>query len=275
MLIGHRLQHVHAVFNVDSLATCGDDGLVASAEACTAGCVSTPVAHCTHVVPRYMPTACDLAAVDSQLTVSNTATFDTNLDSNCNGGIVSQVAAPSICVVHYGTISIASGFGLKVTGNRVLAMIADRDLSIAGMLDVSADANTNGPGGGATLSGASVFQSAGGGGAGFHTAGAPGGSPTADGGGGAGGILGINPATLAVIQGGPQSGDTVNGVKSGGGGGGVTLVSCHGTVDVSGLIDAGGGGASRVLVPGKPGRRDGWWRRGLCGHSEPRRSDQW
>ncbi|MBA3462246.1 MAG: hypothetical protein H0T46_19955 [Deltaproteobacteria bacterium] len=195
---------------------------------------------------------CETPASALSFEVTNSGSIDTSLDSTCNGGIVPQPGAPSLCVLRYGRINVPAGITLKIVGTRPVALIADVDLNISGILDVSADGLSNGPGGGAALSGESTFRDIGGGGAGFQTAGANGGNATTDGGGGLGGAIGLNPATLAAFFGGPQSGATPGRVTGGGGGGGLALVSCRGTVMVEGIIDAGGGGGAagfHLVIP--------------------------
>src|SRR5262245_17783370 len=72
---------------------CGADGLPASQDTCAIGCVdgnATTPAHCAYLEPRYLPDICDAVATDLDLTISNVVTFDTGLDTNCNGGVVTQ-----------------------------------------------------------------------------------------------------------------------------------------------------------------------------------------
>jgi len=224
------------------LERCGSSGTVEHSETCKLACSTTGVAHCEHLVPRYAPDICDADATTADYTLTSSGTVDTSLDNNCNGGVISQTGGPALCVLHYGTVSIPMGKTLKVTGTRSFALVADHDLMVAGVIDVSADRGTNGPGGGATLSGASFYLTTAGGGAGFHTAGGNGGNATTDGGGGMGGMAMQNPSALVALTGGPQSGATSGGIKGGGGGGSLALVSCRGTVTVTGVLDAGGGG---------------------------------
>ncbi|MCW5802271.1 MAG: hypothetical protein KIT31_07780 [Deltaproteobacteria bacterium] len=244
----------------DILRTCNAAGALAN-ETCTAGCISSPTPHCAHIIPRYLPDVCDTPAPSPELVISSSGTFDTSLDLNCNGGIIQQVGGPEICVVHYGTITIEPGSELQVvgrdssggiTGGRAIAFVADRDLSVAGILDIAArrgdllNASTSsGPGGGFTGSGGGVAidgSARAGGGAGFRTAGGAGGSTTTDGGAMNAGAASVDPITSAILVGGPHN--------SGGGGGAMTLVACRGALNVSGVIAAGGGGGIGGLVLG-------------------------
>jgi hypothetical protein len=135
---------------------CGQDGKLAVAEQCTLDCVDAPAPHCAYIQPRYVPDVCDTPAPLSALTVTSSGTLDPNLDSNCTGGVIAQTGGPSICVVHYSTITINAGQTLTVAGyaqagiGRAVALVEDGDLTVTGILDVSAHGFTNGPGGGET-----------------------------------------------------------------------------------------------------------------------------
>jgi hypothetical protein len=216
---------------------CGSDGSPTTFDACAMSCVDAPAPHCSFVTPRYIPSACDTAASDD-LDLASDATLGTDLDSSCTGGIVTQTAAPDICIVRNKTITIESGVALKATGARILALVADDTLAIHGTLDASADGRTPGPGGGSQASGGLPGVSNAGGGAGFKTAGGAGSTSTTDGGAANGGAVETDPAQLAVMVGGPSAG------AGGGGGGGVLLVACRGGVTVDGVVDIGGGGGA-------------------------------
>lgn len=226
----------------DALKTCGPDGRVASSEECALGCVDSPAPHCRYIEPRYLPSICDASATIASLVISSSGALDTNLSTTCNGGVVQQTGGPEICVMRYGTIQIESGVSIVATGARALALVSDRDLSIGGMLDVSAEGFASGPGGGTTRSGGNPSNPNGAGGAGFKTAGGSGGSATMNGGAANGGVTAPDPAVLTVLIGGPQSGPEA--LFVGGGGGAATLASCRGAVVVSGEIHAGGGGGA-------------------------------
>lgn len=243
--------------NGDMLLTCGSDGRATSSEACSMGCEEGPTPHCAHIVPRYLPDVCDVPAPTGSLVISTSSTFDTGLDSNCNGGVVPQTAAPSICVVRYSDFTIAAGVTLTAIsgtdlfagGGRPLAIVADGALNIHGVLDVSGTYSASGPGGGTVQAGGMVTSTTAQGGAGFKTAGAPGGSSTAAGGAMNGGAAATNPALLNALIGGHRS--------SGGGGGAVMLVSCRANVSVTGMVDAGGGGGLAFLSSGGGGGAGG------------------
>ena len=211
-------------------------------ETCAQGCIDTPAPHCAYLEPRYLPEICDMPATSS-LTIDQSGTLDTDLDTNCNGGVVTQAGGPAICVLHYSTITIGAAATLKVASSqnqnmagtgRALALVADDMLDVDGMLDLSADGYVSGPGGGNAFSGGTINAPNGGGGAGSKTDGGAGGSATADGGAANGGASTTDPGALTALLGGSKA--------TGGGGGAATLISCHGRVSVTGLIDAGGGG---------------------------------
>lgn len=233
--------------SVNKIDHCGSDGLLIGQDTCSIGCIATPVAHCAYIEPRYLPNACDALASMPTFTVTGSGNFDTNLDNNCTGGLVAQAGGPTICVVRYGSIQIAQFATLTVSGGRVLALVADTGVSVDGVLDISANGRTNGPGGGGVISGAKADFSTGGGGAGFMTAGGAGGSMDADGGGGVGGGSATDPSLLTVLVGGTRpansGGPFSDGTAfSGGAGGAATLIACRGSVSIHGIVDAGGGG---------------------------------
>lgn len=277
----------------DQALTCTANGSDYELDDCTLGCAIGPSPHCMLLQPKYVPNICATPATDAQLAFgsgSGSSFFDPNVDANCNGGILPQAGTGELCVVHYGTISIGSDAALTILGcagsdcdavgsARAIALVADDALSVDGEIDVNGHMGVNGPGGGAIMSGGvkqfndgSNDASSGGGGAGGATAGAPGGDGTTNGtgttGGGApGGDAMSSPSALDVLVGGASSyrevgvvgGDT----NFGGGGGALTLISCRGTVSVSGTIDAGGGGGAGgwafigIPVPGWGGGAGG------------------
>jgi hypothetical protein len=219
---------------------CDANGLPAQSEQCNFGCIDAPTAHCAYLEPKYLPSICDEPAA-TDLSLATAVTFDTSLDTNCNGGVVTQSDGPPICVARYRTINLKPAAVVTVTGARALALVADELLAVEGTLDISATQHANGPGGGTVVSGGPSGPF-GGGGAGMKTAGAAGGNGTQPGGAANGGAQAPNPATLAVLVGGRSAATIAN--TGGGGGGAATLIACRGEVAVSGVIDAGGGGGT-------------------------------
>lgn len=258
--------------------TCSADGRGYEVSACDLGCADAPSPHCKYLQPKYLPSVCDDAAAADSLLIDSSGSLDPNVDTTCTGGVISQGAA-DLCVVRAKTITIGASstltiVGSKLTNGRSIAFVADETLDVLGTLDVSGGTGTNGPGGGTFASGGQpsantmTGQTFAGGGAGGAAAGGAGGLKTSTGGvnGGAtnGGAATMNPALLASFVGGASSfrlGDSPDAPDPsfGGGGGGLLLVSCHGTVNVSGTINAGGGGGDGgfIYLLGFPGRGGG------------------
>ena len=240
----------------DRALTCNTAGdnyeLVECQYGCSAeanGCKACDAPECEkHIIPKYVPDACNQLTTAGALSISASTTFDTGNALNCTTTIT-QVDGPEICVLRHGTINIDRNQTLTVIGSRALALVADRDISIDGEIDARARfdgvSNNNGPGGGTRKSGTSVNVA--GGGAGYRTAGGSGGTTT-NGGAANGGAVGPSPASSTVLLGGAQPVAAANGGLPGGGGGALTLISCRGKVSVSGLVDVngGGGGAGRL-----------------------------
>lgn len=229
-----------------SLELCGNDGAPETSTVCDLGCVSEPTAHCAHLEPKFIPNACDDdASEDLEPTAS--LTLDTSLNSNCTGGVIAQSGGPEICVARYRMISIGRNVDITVTGSRVLALVSDEALEVEGVLDVSANGRTNGPGAVLVPANDGGGGRIGGGGAGFKTPGGHGGDGNSNGGAANGGAAVGGPAVSTIITGGFRAGTTFGGNQGGGGGGAVLLISCRGRVAVSGLIDAGGGGGAGAM----------------------------
>lgn len=227
---------------------CGTDSKIAQRETCAAGCVTDALgSHCQYIDPAWLGGICDKPSTIIS-TMSNT--LDVDNDAACTGGVV--VADTTFCVVRAKTIDIGS---LKVTGRRAVAFVADDTLTVSGTLDVSADGTTSGPG--ATYVGEGVSTTAasylGAGGAGFTQVGGTGGANDNGSVAGQPGGATHDRSPSQPFRGGAKGGDSLcqsgnafcfNGVDSygGGGGGAALLISCRGTVKVTGIVDAGGGG---------------------------------
>jgi hypothetical protein len=148
---------------------------------------------------------------------------------------VAQAGGPEICVVHAGTITIASGATLTATGARALALVADEQAQIDGVLDANGRSG-NAAAGGTRVSGTTSNNTVSGGGAGYRTYGGAGAAASGDGLALNGGPALQNPSLITDLLGGPRT-DAYNN-----GGGAVTIVSCRGEVSIAGIIDVGGGG---------------------------------
>lgn len=239
-----------------NLEVCTNMGTWVADSTCAAGCKtdSATAAHCKYLSPQFIPNACDTPAT-ADLTVNTAVTFDTTNPTTCNGGTIAQTSPdPGICVVHFRNITITSTGSITTkTGTNPtdvvpsLALVADETLTIAGAVDVGAKGSLNGPGGGATVTGA---------GTGAHPLGSGGTIVVGSGAGafkvgGEGCDTSTSPTTYTV-GGVAQSTHPINqtslhggssaGGGGGGGGGAVTVVACRGALNVSGTINAGGGG---------------------------------
>ncbi|HEX4452815.1 MAG TPA: hypothetical protein VH143_18195, partial [Kofleriaceae bacterium] len=267
--------------------TCNATGTGYDLDSCALGCSNTGSAHCAYLQPTYLPDACDVAAQGSAIAFSGSGSFDPNLDSNCTA-IVPQPGAAEVCIVHYGAIEVGSDAVVTVVGKfgggRAVAFIADGDLTVDGVIDAGGHVGTSGPGGGTFTSGAlpqdypsdTPPQYDAGGGAGGASVGGAGGENIGqdagsgvDGGAVNGGLATMNPASLAALVGGASSPlananptDATN-QSIGGGGGGLELVSCHGTTTIRGTLTAGGGGGGGgvavgfIILPGFGGGAGG------------------
>lgn len=215
---------------------CDTDGC----KACTPGAPGCAA----HIIPKYLPAACDRPALAGELKVEADTMLSTDDDSTCNGGVASQPEGSEICVIRYASIVVARNRSLTIRGSRAVALVADEAMTVDGVLDISADWTVDGPGGGLSVSGGTGTPPVGSGGAGFKTSGGAGGTNTS---GGAlnGGPASPDPAQLSILVGGPHGTNKgPYGSIGGGAGGAATLISCKGSVSIPGLIDAGGGGGS-------------------------------
>ncbi len=240
--------------DLSALDRCGSNGLVAESTTCAAGCIAGSPAldddRCGHIEPAWIPDVCDAHATTPTATL--TGTLDVQQDAACTGG-VRDVNGTMFCIVRAASIAIGD---LKVSGTRAIAFVADDELKVTGILDVSADGATGGPGAGGIGAGAATINSSykGGGGAGFaQMGGAGGGNDTGSDSGMAGGPITDRLTTTRFIGGASTTSALCGGAVAclnsidfpgGGGGGGALLIACRGTVKVTGTVDAGGGGGT-------------------------------
>lgn len=213
-------------------------------------CDTTKPAHCCELRPVNAETigVPEMTGAD----VDFDGTFDTDADcaaGSALGECAAVTAAPlDICVCRADSVRLGN---VRITGSRPLALLAWDSIAVEGTVDLSADGEESGPGAFGDYdeeAGADVGAAGG-----SH---ATGGGP----GGGAGGNLGASPKpgagspTGEPLRGGMRGQSTCQ--VSGGGGGGALQLASRGSVTVSGVIDAGGGGA--------PG---GWFTDGCLGGS--------
>jgi hypothetical protein len=231
-----------------SVHTCGADGLSESVEACAAGCNNDGA--CNHIVPVWIPDACDVPAAVAQrkllgsIDTANATLCDRIVQQKTPAG---AILGPEICIVAARALEIGD---LKVIGPRAIAFVGD-EVSVTGLLDVTADGTRSGPG--VYVSNGQFDTTYGGGGAGFRQPGAPGGGNEFGANARQGGPI-RNPLAESAFSGGTRPGDDT-GITAfddpvvGGAGGGALIVACRGTASVTptGNIDAGGGGGMRGL----------------------------
>lgn len=203
-------------------------GPCSSDEECPSGYCSLTTQRCEggSVTPLYVPDACNGEAA-GPLSVGTLRAINTTEPVRCYAGVVQQTGAPEICVQRFTTIDVAAGGQLLFHGTRAVALVADGDVSIAGILNVS------NAGAGTAISGTYPNTAAGGGGAGFRNSGGNGGGGVTNGG-------DISPPNGALI-GGPSAAPIPGVISAGTGGGAITLVSCRGRISITGQVLAGGG----------------------------------
>jgi len=256
------------------LEVCGSNGVVTSTEQCPLGCYTDNM-RCNGILPSNGLTAnVDQAATQGDVALPDGTTIntDTGTVNGPTGAIavasatVSQNGGPTLRVLIGKTWTIGD---VRVSGSMPLAIVSAGDITINGVLDLSADASSGGPGaqacgggaaGGAPASGffsnvpagnsggypQYLWNIGGGGGGGFGTGGGNGGNAGTGSTGGAGG--GPNgTAPLVPLRGG-CSGYAATGSYLGAGGGAVQLVS-NKTIHLvdggtkKGMIHVGGGAA--------------------------------
>lgn len=247
----------------DRYTECDGSGVVTRTIECPLGC-SDSAEKCVDVDPsngvaQYL----DMAAADPDapdLTLGAGSTIDTTNGIVFDGG--QSVVVPSTDVGDHRVFMVKSlsvTGATKVTGTDGLIVVADGDVAITALFDVSADRQSNGPGGApGTCDGADassgVGPAGGGGGAGNGDPGATGGS--GNNGNGPGGVAGpaLSDVDLEPLRGGCEGGQGVvsgSTCKSGFGGGGGALQIVSRTeirLSESGVIDASGGGGVSAKV---------------------------
>jgi hypothetical protein len=251
--------------------------------ACALGCISGPSPHCgVQIVSNGVPP--DLTSGTAGLTVSSGATYIVNTDSGAivtgggmpvraaGTGVVSGIGffqVGNLSVLTASSVTVEGGGALRPAGTRALVLLSAGDVTIRGIVNVSATSCTGfdqvrfcgGPGGGAGArgeilasgcgpGGAGVFgqtiDETGGGGGGLGTAGAAGGDiSVAEPGGAAGAACGEE--SLVPLVGGSGGGKGGSGGNGGGGGGALQITSftrivLEKTTNAAAGITAGGGG---------------------------------
>jgi hypothetical protein len=248
-----------------TLRTCKTLGQLPEPTTCAWGCVDTSPAHCGTVVPTGgviddpdLAPRTDLAA----LTLTSGGVINTD-----TGAIGPNVRDPGNGLINgwyfeartNGSVLRVKTFDVKtnmyIVGSRPLAIIADGDIHIEGLLAAQGlcAGNTPGPGGFAGGTGGNAADVvSGGGGGGDTTSGRGGGggghASTGGGGGVATGqsaVAGGSPfgdERITIMRGGGGGGGGGNNGGSGGGGGGALQLVSNGTIMIvaPGGINAGG-----------------------------------
>jgi len=236
---------------------CSSDGVVEVALDCPLGCDDIQ-ARCRDVDPSNgLAQYLDRTRTDADapaLVLGDGSTIDTSTGVVFDGAV--SVTVPSVDIGDHRVFIVKS---LALTGTTIvsgtdgLLIVSDGNVSITGLLDLSANLRVSGPGGGpgscagGTASTTAGF-SGGGGGGGNGDPGGTGGN--ADGGSSPGGLAGAALADLDLepLHGGcaggdaTESGSTCRGV--GGGGGGALQIVSRTEIALTGgaVIDASGGG---------------------------------
>lgn len=227
---------------------------------CAHECVPDGIPHCDRLLPKYLPDVCTKAPPDEELNITEGINRIKVEDTNCNGG-VSPMLVTGLCIMHYTRITIAVDTTLAfeglVGGGLGVALVADGDIVIDGTVDVAAHGSAMGPGG--RDSNTPPPSPTGHGGGGNKTPGGPGATLTVSSGAANGGPPASDPASQMDLLGGWSGGgygldaNAQSQYGGGGGGGAATLISCSGTITVSGtgVVNAsGGGGAGGGTVNG-------------------------
>lgn len=147
----------------DTLVACSANGTVASTTNCALGCTGS---RCNEMVPLYGVPA--PAGTQPNLLVDQNATLDI---SSCAGAtptasltvgtttttlsapqvsVLTQLSAPTICIIRFGTITTNASTTLTVVNNNnVLSLLATGDITIGGL--ITGTNNASGPKPGETV----------------------------------------------------------------------------------------------------------------------------
>lgn len=217
----------------------------------------------------HVPAIKEFAGV-ADLSISGTVLIDTSdltLDgANPPSGAVfdtspqEDVTGPGLAILHIRTLTVEAGATLRVVGSRPIAIIASQQVTISGVIDVSADRGTPGAGGATSGSGNGAGGDApadggavqpGGGGAGFGSFGGSGGDGFSEAGGQGGATYGS--PSQSVLFGGSAGGLSADcpADTAGAGGGAIDIYSAKLiSIPTGGGINAGGGGGAGGNVCG-------------------------
>lgn len=246
----------------DGVAWACRDGLLEMHSCSSFGCNREGSACATLMPSNVEPSL--FVGTSSAWEISSNEMYDTDVCMSGTRAMQRGVGTQEVCVRQVTTMSVAAEATLRVVGARPLVILAQQNVMIEGVIDVSAIGVTPGAGGGLGgspslpdgigaspgIRGASSdTSSSGGGGGGFCGTGGLGGA----GGGISGGSGGSSafPADYALepLRGGSGGGFAPgdrpgprDASARGGAGGGAIQISSRGTLIVRGAILAGGGG---------------------------------
>lgn len=249
----------------DVLVTCSSTGQVTATTPCTGQTFChAPEGRCAILTPTNLPAGVCDAPAERPRTVTADIVIDTDA---CEGGakITQSGGAPTVCMLRYSNFVIELGVAFVASGRNALAIVATGAMDISGYVVAAATGPTPGPGSVEAGSGGvrdDRWSSAGGGG-GFGTAGAtggtedvlvtvPGGAPYGNdelsplAGGSPGGRGGDEPSLCTVNC--PVL------ARGGGGGGAVQLVGCRalrfGVLSAVSAVGGGGEGGFPAVLGG-------------------------
>jgi hypothetical protein len=135
----------------DVLSVCGTDNMVERTQQCHLGCFDQT--RCNLITPSNgLTSSVDQAATQSDITLPDGTNIntDTGVVTGLQGTIavatstVTQTGGPSIRVLVAKSFTLGN---LRVSGSLPLAIVADTKITVQGVVDISADGATAGPGG--------------------------------------------------------------------------------------------------------------------------------
>ncbi|MFT3691671.1 MAG: hypothetical protein QM831_00935 [Kofleriaceae bacterium] len=259
--------------DADLTCACQPDGSLSCASGtvtCALGCSASAPAHCEHLVPSNGIDPGLVDTVSAAIDITADTVFDTD-DGSISGsltrdpgdGVIAGIgfhALPSMGVFVVGRLHVTTNKTVTFKGGRSAVVLSASDVDLEGVIAISADTSTPGPGGGAGTIYSTLAGGCAPGGAGTSSADREDSGGGGGGGGGAGAAGGFSPGALAGVGGSPcvteaieplvggsgggGGGPGVTAGAPGGGGGGALQISANGTLSIGGkgVIDASGGG---------------------------------
>jgi hypothetical protein len=223
-----------------------------------------PVAHLSHAIELMLTSDVDVTLTAIGLVVNTTTGA---VPAEFAGAVVlpdvPQEGGPNVMVIQVGSFTMDPiADYIDVDGDKPLVIVATRTIELGGRINVSADAEVPGPGGGASAMGpgsgaagmpGGTVGDGGGGGGSYGTSGGRGGNPM---GGAAGAVYGAPTSLQGGSGGGVPSLPGACTVRAGAGGGAVQLTAFE-SVTITGRINAGGSGGAGGETCGTDGAGGG------------------